>query len=430
MTETILIAVLATALLATIFFLTRKSKTVDPSLLAEVATLQERIKHKEESISQFAQVQERLTDTFKALSAEALQSNNQSFMETAKTLFEQLQSTAQTNLEKKAIVFDESMKPLKETLKKVDERLQEVEKSRVEAYSGLIEQVKMLSTSHLRLQTETSNLVKALKTPNVRGRWGEFQLKRVVELAGMLEHCDFYQQESVNTESGRLRPDMIIRLPGEKRIVVDAKASIHAYLEAIETTDDVVRAQKMKDHARQVKDQLNKLASKSYWEQFDSAPDFVILFIPGEAFFSAALQEDPTLLEYGIQKKVIIASPTSLISLLQAASYGWNQEKMARNAQEISLLGKTLYDRILTLVSHIEGVKVGLEKGVDAYNKMAGALEARVLPAARRIKELGAFTGDNIAQLHDIESTPRPLHTEGLPVLRSIETPETLVKTE
>jgi DNA recombination protein RmuC len=266
--------------------------------------------------------------------------------------------------------------------------------------------------SQQNLSSETANLVKALRTPNVRGRWGEIQLKRVVEMAGMLDHCDFYEQENKTTEDGRLRPDMVVRLPGGKRVIVDSKTPLDAYLSAMEAKDDEQKELQMNRHARQVRDHITALSKKGYWDQFDTTPEFVIMFLPGETFFSAALTHDPVLIEYGVEKKVIPASPTTLIALLRAVSYGWQQEKIAENAEAISNLGKELYDRITTMSNHFASVGKGLTSAVGAYNKAVSSLESRVLVSARKFPELGTTAKKEIASIDPIESLPREIQAK------------------
>jgi len=302
--------------------------------------------------------------------------------------------------------------PIGESLKKVDEQIRELENSRRQAYGTLTEQVRSLITTQEKLQSETGNLVRALRTPHVRGRWGEIQLRRVVEIAGMLPYCDFVEQETVTTSAGRLRPDLIVKLPGGKNVVVDAKTPLLAYLDAMAGTDDEVRRQKLAEHAAQVRTHMAQLSSKAYQEQFDPTPEFVVMFLPGETFFSAALEQEPGLIERGVAQKVIPASPTTLIALLKAVAYGWNQEKLARNAKEISALGKELHDRLKNLAGHVESVGKGLDRAVEAYNRAVGSLESRVMVSARKFAELGAPVTDEIATLEPIETTTRNLTLE------------------
>ncbi len=326
-----------------------------------------------------------LADTFKALSAEALASSNRAFLELAKTTLAREQEAAKGELERRSQAIGELVAPVKATLEKFEAQIGGIEKARIEAYSTLTEQVRSLAESQGQLRHETANLVKALRAPQTRGRWGEMQLKRVVEMAGMLDHCDFFEQESTDTEEGRLRPDMIVKLPGGKNIVVDAKAPLAAYLEALEAKDEHERAKRLAEHARQVRDHLTKLGRKAYWEQFQPSPDFVVLFLPGETFYSAALEADPALIESGVDSRVILATPTTLIALLRAVAYGWKQEALNDNAQRISALGRELYERMAVLAG-------------------------RVLVSARRFRELGAAPeGKEIRDLAPVDTQPRAL---------------------
>lgn len=379
---------------------------------AEVETrLQEERKAAQEKLALLDEAQAKLADAFSALSATALKSNNQAFLELARAQLGEFQSGAKSELEAREKAVGELVRPLRESLDKVDGKLSELERARIAAYSALDEQLRSLVQTHLpTLRSETANLVKALRQPTVRGRWGEIQLKRVVEMAGMLEHCDFEEQASRTTEEGRLRPDLVVRLPGGKRIVVDAKAPISAYLNALEAGDEAAQAALLADHARQVREHIVALGRKAYWEQFDPTPEFVVLFLPGEVFFSAALQQDPGLIEFGVNERVIPAAPTTLIALLRAVAYGWRQEALAANAQEVANLGKQLYERLATMVSHWSDVGTRLERAVEAYNSSVASFESRVLVSARRLRELKAAPeGVELAPIEPIERLPRTL---------------------
>lgn len=347
-----------------------------------------------------------LKDSFKALSSEALLQNNQSFLDLAGEVFTRFQEQSAHHLNQKHQAVSDLMTPVQQSLHNVNLKIQELEKERVGAYEALKQQLGELSQTQRNLRLETSNLVNALKTPTVRGRWGEMQLRRVVEIAGMLPYCDFEEQVFRDDGVNKLRPDMIIRLPGDKCIVVDAKAPLSAYLEALDATDETVREEKMRDHARQVMTHVQSLSRKSYWEQFQPTPDFVILFLPGETFYSAALQSDPTLLEKSMEGKVILATPTTLIAVLQAVAYGWRQQKVEENAKHISELGRTLYKRICDMTNHMAKLSRHLSGAVESYNQLSGNVERRVLVTARQFENLGIHTSDASLETKPIDQIP------------------------
>jgi DNA recombination protein RmuC len=349
-----------------------------------------------------AQGERNLRDAFQSLAADALKDNRAAFLDLARTSLAGVQQ------------------PLEDTLKKVDTRLSEVERERVAAYSRLVEQVS-------RLDTTATTLSRALRTPAVRGRWGEMQLRRVVEIAGMLERCDFDEQPSLNGDAGRLRPDLIVHLPGGKRMVVDAKAPLDAFLDAQEAADDDLRGGKLLAHARQVREHVNKLGSKGYWEALGDSPEMVVLFLPGETLFSAALQHDLTLIEHGLQQRVLLASPITLIALLTTVAHTWRQEALADNYREVARLGREFYERLAVFAEHLDEVRRKLDGAVQAYNEAAGSFESRVLVGARRLKELKVTTGDDLPPAEPIDRVPRVLKQANLLALppEATEDPET-----
>jgi DNA recombination protein RmuC len=372
---------------------------------AQTAALRVELQHERARTAEKAALLEQNHAHFDALAADALRKNNESFLE-----------LASAKLGQKEQAVEHLVAPLKESLQKVDGKLQELEVARKGAYSSLSEQVRQLLETQKDLRSETGNLVSALRDrPNVRGRWGEIQLRRVVEMAGMIEHCDFETQAHVATEDGRLRPDLIVKLPGGKKVVVDAKMAGQAYLESLQCEDDESRLAKLREHARQVRDHITKLSAKSYWSQFDQTPEFVILFIPGETFLSAALEQDPALIEDGVNQQVIIATPTTLIALLRAVSYGWRQETVAESARAVSDLGRELYSRLATMTEHFAKVGRGLETAVRSYNETVGSLETRVLPSARKFKEHGIAPAGELAPLNVVDRSIRPVSVPELP---------------
>ena len=353
------------------------------------------------------QARQQLLESFQALSNEALKQNNQAFLNLARVSFETLQAKAEGDLSQRQQAIDSLVKPLHDSLQRYDEQMRLLEQSRQSAYGGLDQHLKSLAESHQRLQQETGNLVKALRAPTVRGQWGEITLKRVAELAGMVDHCDFVEQETVTGDEGRFRPDMVVQLPGGRQIIVDAKTVLAAYLDAHEAQDDVARAEALRRHAEQVRSRMDELSLKAYWNQFARAPEFVVLFLPGEQFLGAALDQDPRLMEEGFARQIVLATPATLIALLRAVAYGWRQEQLTAHAEEAGRLGKDLYERMAVLAEHLNDIGQALGKSVSAYNRAVGSLETRILPAARRFKELGISSEKEIPVLEPAELLPR-----------------------
>ena len=378
--------------------------------VAAETRLQEAQTNLQEQKRLLEEAKSKLADAFRALSAEALKSNNQAFIELAAQTFEKIQAQAKGDLETREKAIEGLVAPLKESLKRYEEQIQTMERVRQNAYGSLEEQLRNLSSVNQQLQKETGTLANALKGgPQVRGRWGEMTLRRVAELAGMSEHCDFTEQENFESDSGRQRPDMIVHLPNGREIAVDAKAPLQAFLDAAAAPTEDERKSKLARHAQLVRERMKELAAKAYWDQFNPAPEIVVLFLPGESFFSAALEQDRGLMEDGMEKHVVIATPTTLIALLRAVAFGWRQERITQNAKAISDLGKDLYDRVRTFLGHLEGVGAALKRATDNYNRAVGSLESRVLPSVRKFKELGAATGDELAELGPVDEAPRTL---------------------
>jgi DNA recombination protein RmuC len=388
--------------------------------LAELrARLETELKSAAEKQALLERAEIKLSDTFKALSADALRASSEQFLHLAKSSLSTQTEEAKGEIEKRKTAIENLVKPVAESLGKFELRIGDIEKAREGAYAELKEQVRALGEGQLGLQRETASLVKALRQPTGRGQWGEMQLRRVVELAGMQEHCDFETQHSTTTDEGKkLRPDLIVRLPGGKTIVVDSKTPMDGYLDALEASDDQVREEALQRHARQVRTHIQQLSSKNYTAQFAQTPEFTVLFLPSESFFSAALHSDPGLIERGVDQGVILATPTTLIALLRAVSYGWRQESIAENAREISLLGRTLHERLGKLADHFAKLGRSLGNAVENYNSAIGSFETRVLSTARKFEDLKAAPeAATITNLEPVDSTPRNLQSSGPGIL-------------
>ena len=384
---------------------------------AELATrLEEERQQSAEKLALLTEAKQGMENAFKSLSSEALRQNNQSFLDLARTSLSEFQQVAKGDLDKRQQAIDALVSPVKASLDKVDEKIGALEKARELAYGEIRQQFTNMAEVQNQLRDETGNLVKALRQPHVRGRWGEIQLRRVVEMAGMMAHCDFVEQQSADSDDGKLRPDLVVKLPGNRQIVVDSKAPISAYMDAHEAGSDELRKVKIQLHAQLVRRHLDSLARKSYWEQFQPTPEVVVMFIPGEAFYSAALEADPELLENAFSQNVIIASPASLMALLKAASYGWRQESIEANAREISRLGQELHDRLAKVADHFLKLGKGLSSATDSYNAAIASFESRVLVSARRFKEMGATSQEaEIIELRAIEGGGRRVQPSLLP---------------
>ena len=376
-----------------------------------------------EKLKAFQHAETRFREAFQALSADALKTNNEAFLTLAETRLRDARTEAAADIDARKNAIEHLLAPMAKTLDQVDRDIKDSERRRVESGAQLLQRIVSLDTAGQGLRDETRRLIDALKRPGVRGRWGELQLKRVVELAGMVEYCDFDEQQTLTVDERRIRPDVVVRLPGGKFVVIDAKAPLDAYLKALEAPDEAARQVLLADHARQVRVHLGQLAAKGYAEQVQPSPDFVVMFLPGEMFFSAALEQDPSLIEYGATgnaKRVIPASPTTLIALLRAVAYGWQQEAVARDAQQIAADGRKLYEACGKLAEHFDRLGSRLRSSIDAYNEAIGSLEGNVLVKARKFKELESANGhEEIKAIEPIDRVPRMLQaselTDGLP---------------
>jgi DNA recombination protein RmuC len=390
-----------------------EARTAEVRLAAE---LEHQRRSADERAAGFAETRQQLTGEFARLSALALQQNNEQFLQLADTRLNETRQAADGELAKRQAAIEQLLKPIGEQLGKYEAGMQRLEVERQRAYTSLTEQMKHLSTSHDQLQKETRNLVTALRSPQTRGRWGELQLRRVVEMAGMLEHCDFDEQVTSDADSGRLRPDMVVHLPGGKNVAVDAKVPMQAFLDANEAEDETTRRMHLANHGRQLKAHVDALAKKEYWKQVDPSPEFVVAFVPGDPLLTTALEHVPGLMEHAVANHVLLATPTSLIALLRAVAYGWQQDSMAESAREVQQLGAELYQRLSVLGDHFAGVGKGLNGAVAAYNKAVGSLEGRVLVTARRFADMGVIgTGEkDIAPSITVDAATRALQSPEL----------------
>ncbi len=379
----------------------------------EILSLKLSEKALEEKVHFLSEVKTSLADTFKALSLDALQNNTRSFLDMAQANMTHFEEKTKGDWDQKQKAISDLVNPVKETLQKIDLNMKTFEKEQKTDREVMKHHLQQLIESEYRLQKETHKLVKALRSPNERGRWGEIQLKRVVELAGMINHCDFYEQNVSSQEDGLIRPDVIVKMAGGKQIIIDAKTPLNAYLEAIDLENEQEKEEKLKEHAKSVKNHINSLSKKRYWDHISTTPEFVILFLPSETFYSAALQYDPALIEIGVEQGVVIATPTTLIALLKAVAYGWKQDSLSKHAERISELGHELYKRMNDMTCHWVKMGKSLSQAVDSYNKAVGSLESRLLPTARKFKEMGAASSSlELDHLEEIDKKTRQFQEE------------------
>ncbi|MGI8738160.1 MAG: DNA recombination protein RmuC [Gammaproteobacteria bacterium] len=409
-------ALIAGILLGAWFVASRKNTDLqrqqrdNAQLTAQLAAEQQRYLEHDAALEE---ARKQLKDSFAALSSQALKENNEAFLRLAEENLGRFQAQARAGLEQKEKAVETLVKPIRDALEKTEQQMHAMEKDRATAFGSLTQHLNLMATSQVQLQAETRNLVQALRRPEVRGQWGELTLRRLAELAGMVEYCDFYEQVHHATAEGGMRPDLILRMPERREIVIDAKTPLDAYLSAVEAVDDQQRTQHLKRHARGMRERVKALASKQYWTQFKDSPDFVVLFIPGDQFLSSALQHDPALLEDALRDKVILATPTSLIALLRIIAYGWRQQAVTENAEKIRALGEELYKRVYTFTEHLTSLGTSLGSSVDQYNKAVGSLERQLLPGARKFTELGINPAKQLDELEQVDKLAR------LPITRT-----------
>lgn len=365
-----------------------------------------------EKIEALEKARAQLSETFSTLSSQALKNNNEEFLKLAQENLKQYQAQAVNELDKKEKAIEHLLNPIKESLTKTEQQIQSIEKERKESQGALHKHLETMALTQASLQDETRKLVTALRRPEVRGQWGEMTLKRLAELAGMVEHCDFFEQEQVRTDEGALRPDMIVRMPDGREIVVDVKTPLDAYISAIEAVDDTERQIQLTRHTKNVKQRINELADKAYWQQFKNAPDFVVLFIPGDQFLTAALDQEPAILENALARQVILATPTSFVALLRAVGYGWRQEQLAENAEHIKTVGEELYGRLQTFTDHLQKLGKSLDSGMKHYNSAVGSFDSRVLPSARKFNEMGISADKKLIKSKQVETAVRQIDSD------------------
>lgn len=358
----------------------------------------------------FHHTKETLSDTFRSLAAQALATNNQGFLTLAQEKFRALQNETSAHLDHRNALWESLLQPLTESLQTYHKANQDLEHQRLREISAVSEQLRHLASAQIALQTETSKLANALRSPQIRGRWGEIALRKTAELAGMSAHCDFLEQQSVTGETGRLRPDMIVKLPAGRDVVVDSKVPLDAFLDSLEAQTEAGREAALNRHVKQVKHHIFQLAAKEYWDQFPSAPEFVVLFIPNDSFLGAAAERDPSLMETALTKKVVLATPTTFIALLRAIAYGWRQGKLTEEAERIAALGQELFDRMGTFSEHVVRMGQSLGRSVDSYNAAVASLETRIFPTARKFQQLGVSVKREIADPQHLDLTPRTIH--------------------
>lgn len=381
--------------------------------LARLETEQENeTEHHAEQLKLLHEARDSMARHFAVLSHKALKQNNSLFLQLANQNLKLQQHRAQSELDRKQQAVDALIAPINEALRRTEQQIQQIEKERQHAFGELTAQIRQLAESETQLQAETQHLVHALKRPDVRGRWGEMTLKRLVELAGMVEHVDFHEQVSCGNDEQRLRPDMVIRMPEHRELIIDAKTPLAAYLEAIDASDDIQRKAALQRHAKNLRERMKELSAKRYWAQFDKSPDFVVLFIPGDQFLTAALEQDPTLLEDSLRNNIVLTTPASLVAMLRAVAFGWRQAKFSQNAEEIRILGETLYQRISTLTEHFSRLGQSLNSSVDHFNKAIGSLERQLIPSARKMHDLGIAAKKPPAPLDPTDKTAREINAK------------------